>query len=86
MGPMRTVQIKKAVVQPVTAAFLSVLHTKYVGHTELAHKSITVKLNADRYRFPISESFKTKFEKSLLLPSDSYFCRQREGRSADAVD
>jgi hypothetical protein len=33
MGPVRSVQINKAVVQRVTAAFLSVLHSKYVGHT-----------------------------------------------------
>ena len=36
MGPVRTVQIKKAVVHRVTAVFLSVLQTKYmVGHTNL---------------------------------------------------
>jgi hypothetical protein len=77
MGPERTVQIKKAVVQLVTAGFFSVLQTKYIGTHELALRSITVKFNADRYRFPISESCKTKLEKSLLLlPAYLYFCRQ----------
>jgi hypothetical protein len=76
MGPERTVRIKKAVVQRVTAGFVSVLQTKYVGTHELAYKSITLKFNADRYRFPISESCKTKLEKSLLLPTCLYFCRQ----------
>jgi len=70
MGSVRTVQIKKAVVRRVTAGFLSVLHTKYMGTHELAHRSIVVKFNVDRYRFPISESCKTKlFEKSLVLPT-----------------
>jgi hypothetical protein len=76
MGPERTVQIKKAVVQRVTAGFVSVLHAKYVGTHELAQKSITLKFNVDRYRFPISESCKTKLGKSLLLPTYLYFCRQ----------
>jgi len=74
---VRTVQIKKAVVQHVTAGFLSVLQTKYMGTHELAHRSITVKFNVNRYRFPISESCKTKLGKSLLLlPTYLYFCRQ----------
>ena len=80
MGPVRAVQIKKAVVQRVTSGFLSVLRNKYTGTHELARRSITVKFNAARYRFPISESCKTKLGRSLLLPTYLYFRRQLQAK------
>jgi len=77
MGPLGgTVQIKKAVVERITAGLLSVLQTKYMETHALAQRSISFKWNADRYRFPISGSCKTKLEKSLLLPTYLYFSRQ----------
>jgi hypothetical protein len=83
MGPVRNVLIKKAVVPCVTAGFLSLLQTKYMGAHELAHRSIVVKFNVDRYRFPISESCKTKLlEKSLVLPTYLYFFWTTAGQSS----